>query len=679
MLLNRKQIKFYLINVIILASSVSAFAQDFNPPFPRTMFQRPAGPVVGAIQHFFARYNLAIIGDRGANAWACVDSIRQLNENCIIFGTSRQGVWPESDPPETFMFRHAFAELTQPANPGDGVVYVTNTNGFRLGRYEQFALIGYDDWIEYGGMTETSFTGVTSSGAFAVDSVHPVGDSVKTPIRFPGLGMLPNFTLFAPDVGNQKVWEFFVDKRFDQQDFSYFDGTFWDAFRIYFWSEDPVIYGVDIDYNRVDDLQEHGLNWLNSKWTEGIKRLLDYEHQKFAELHPGSPSIATINIGGVDTGYIIDYCDGMMWEGFMRFASSWHYSHDLNMVWAQKDGHVFTMIEDYEPEHRSSYCKNVLNRMRYGLTSALMAAAYYGRTFGDYYYISYYHDEFDTDLGYPTENGGPYETSNGAFVRFFDKGAAICNPTGTIITVTDADISGFAGYAGPYYKFLGGQAPEHNNGELFDSVELHGETRSPIRQNQGDGILLFIEPTTSISDIVVGNTFNNDTSPKCEEVALSGSWQQVYDVSKNFPNRNPCYSQWIMGPEGIGYAVAGQGSGGSSATFTPMIGVDGYYEVFEWHGWHGDSPTSYQLASNVPYEIVVNGETVREGFMDQSKNFGKWNRLGIFYFPTGDSSYVKISNNANGMVIADAVNFRFKGKEKLDNEPPAPPQGVRIE
>ena len=132
-------------------------------------------------------------------------------------------------------------------------------------------------------------------------------------------------------------------------------------------------------------------------------------------------------------------------------------------------------------------------------------------------------------------------------MRFFDNGAAICNPTAGIITVQASELVGKDGYAGPYYKFKGGQAPDFNNGELFTSVELYGETRPREKDNQGDGILLFREPTTLVADITIGNTFNNDTSPASEPVELAGSWREAMDSDDTqfpFPNRNPCFSQW---------------------------------------------------------------------------------------------------------------------------------------
>lgn len=307
-----------------------------------------------------------------------------------------------------------------------------------------------------------------------------------------------------------------------------------------------------------------------------------------------------------------------------------------------------------------------------------MAGAYYGRTFGDYYYITYYYDEFDTDLGFPTSE--PQSMSNGAYARFFDKGVAICNPTGTPITVTNAALAGLNGYQGPYYRFQGGQVPQFNNGELFTSVDLFGETRDKPRYNQGDGILLFKKPVTVVADITIGNTFNNDTTPGNEAVKLAGSWKEETDPNGEFPPKNPCYSQWNADEDGIGYAFTLAGNGTTTATFTPSIGVPGYYEILEWHGWVGDSPDEFREASNVPFEIVVNGVAKIMGTIDQSTSAGRWNRVAIVELPAGTNSFIRINNKANGYVIADAMQFHYLGTDvKADLNPPQKPQNVTIQ
>ncbi len=671
------------IALLLLVWTWAAWSGAAFDSYPKIMFQRPAGISGGAIEHFMARYDLAIHGGAGPHAYALNDAIRALNPHIVILGTSRQGVWPGSFPPACFVYRPQMPRLTREAKPGDTEIFVTSTAGFptRADKY-RFAMIGGDEWFIYNDVTDTSFVGVITSGDLSLHRIHPLNDSLKTPVRFVGFGMLHNITPFAPLVGGIPVWKHFIDKRFEisKQDFSRFDGVFYDAFRFAFWRED-ISGGIDLDYNRVDDFAEHGLKWVNAQWADGVDKMLKYEREKLLQVNPGKPAVIATNTGAAEENYGIALCDGMMWEGFMRFASTWEEMVRVNRLWEEAHAPVYTMIEDYDPEHRRAYAKNKFAYMRYGLTTALMGGGYYGRTFGDYYYISLYYDEFDCDLGTPVS--APQKMSNGGWARFFQRGVAVCNPTGNTITVEDAHLRSLSGYAGPYHRLLGGQDPVFNNGERFTNVTLQGTAAEPPKYIKGDGIILVSSPDTVVSDIIVGNCYNNDTSPASDAVVLQGAWTQIKDPSSETydATRNPCYSQWSDDSEdGIGYAAAYNPASPATATFTPFIGVAGYYEISEWHGWVGGSAGSVQEAGNVPWEIVVSGQVKSSGTINQRIDLGRWNRLGVVFLPAGRGAAVRISNSgADGAVIADAMRFRFLGQSPdIDVTPPAPPRNVRV-
>lgn len=684
----KRRIIFLITTIVAGILPALTFGQtpNYSPPFPRTVFQSPYGTSGGAADFFFAQYDLAVHGLRLETAKAFNDSIRTWNPDILIFGTSRQGVWAGNEPPGMMAYVAAARELTTTANPGDTGVNFRKLNNNGHPTRHKYALIGDDDWITYQGIDDTGMSGIPTSGDYAINKSHPPGTVIRFPHRMSGFGMLPNLSSVAPTVEGKETWRWFIDDRFSRQDFSLFDGIFYDAFRVGLWLEDfESQAGIDLDNNLVNDLEEHGswsgaaLAWVNARWAEGITPMMAYEHQRFAELNPGQIPIVTLNTGAAETGYALDVCEGMLWEGFMRFATNWETTLRINREWDQKMAERgitnFTMIIDYEKESRAEWAKNVFTRMRYGLTTALLSGCFYGRTFGDYYYITYYHDEFDTDLGYPTSE--PQQLPGGAWVRFFTKGAAICNPTAAPITVNASELTGMTGYDGPYYRLRGGQDPDFNNGELFTSVDLYGETRSRERDNQGDGILLFKEPTTAVADIWVGNTLNNDTSPGSLPVELAGNWTEVQDNDDPWTSRNPCFSQWhgnggIIN-DGIGYAQAPGGNGSSTATFRPTIGVPGYYEISEWHGWLDDSG-DYE----VPFEVYVGAERKIAGSFNQHSRAGQWNRIAIVYLPKGTDSFVRISNNTPGPVLADAMRFRFLGETEGDTVPPATPQNLRI-
>ncbi|MFQ5630798.1 MAG: hypothetical protein ACE5I1_18660, partial [bacterium] len=124
------------------------------------------------------------------------------------------------------------------------------------------------------------------------------------------------------------------------------------------------------------------------------------------------------------------------------------------------------------------------------------------------------------------------------------------------------------------------------------------------------------------------------------------------------------------------------GNGENTAVYTPTIRVPGYYEIFEWHGYKGGSPGAEKEATNVPYTIFSSdGDTVV--YVDQSKNPGSWNTFGRYFFQAGRNGNVKISNKANGVVLADAISFVYRGSDPskestVDRTPPSAPAGVNV-
>jgi len=666
----------------------------FNPPFPRIAYQAPRGSTRpsysdGAMAEIFSKFDLLAFAGLGEYNSKLANEIKAINPSVAVIGTSRQGVWPGSDPGQCFVLRSGAARLLKPTAPGDTEIFIDSIDAIRKVSISQpdrykYAVINNEDTISYEDCEKVEngykLTGIPSDSgnANAVDS-HQAGEKLKAPIRFCGLGMLHDLTAFAPRISDgREPWQYFIDRRFEITDFSNFDGICYDAYRASFYSED-LDSDIDLDRNDINDFEEHGIDWVNEQWKQGIIKTINYEKQRFAEINPEKRAIYVPNCGASDPGYLTEYVNGGHWEGFMRFAWNWRHMVESEQKWAEilasRGEPVVSCIEDYVKEKHQLDGKNDFPYMRYGLTTTLMGGGYYARTFGDWYYISLWYDEFETNLGYPRSSALKLESYSHqaegqerfwVHVRFFDKGVVICNPTGVNQVVTDGDLRAFSEYYdGPYYRFLGGQDPDFNNGRLFDSVELQGEIGSREKWNRGDGIILLKQPYTVVSDILVGNYENNDTTPASRAVEYHGSWSQKVSRGDVEP-QNPYYSQWNTKEcpydvcESYGYAVSGAGSGENHAIYRPTIGVPGYYEVHEWHGWHGDNQESYQEATNVPFEIH-HGEGSTAGLINQQIQAGQWNSLGTYYFNRGSQGYVKISNDADGYVIADAFRFRYVG------------------
>src|SRR3989338_5129825 len=150
---------------------------------------------------------------------------------------------------------------------------------------------------------------------------------------------------------------------------------------------------------------------------------------------------------------------------------------------------------------------------------------------------------------------------------------------------------------------------------------------------------------------------------KLPAFSLNVQWHTI-DYSAESRGANPYYTQWVAGWTQEGKPYFYTDGPGKTATFRPTIGVPGGYEVYEWHGWHadrGDGPETYSEASNIK-AIIKHAEGAAEATVDQTKNYGQWNYLGAYQFSAGQAGYVQYqTDSANGVVIADAVMFRFTG------------------
>ncbi|MDW7679001.1 MAG: putative glycoside hydrolase [bacterium] len=420
---------------------------------------------------------------------------------------------------------------------------------------------------------------------------------------------------------------------------------------------------VDLDGNGVNDWDEHGRAWLESKWLAGVDRAA-----KDTRTRIGEDKIFIMNSGRLHT-FNWEESNGIFLEkqpatyGFKGFIRNYY-----DWMNAAPSPHVFYL--DGTVEH-----KNQFDGMRYMMAVTMIGDGYYAcseRASENHRWSGWY-DEMDLDLGYPTsamielvsyDNNG-----EGLYVRFFDKGCVIMNSHTESHTVSDIQLRDLSSYYdGPYYHFRGGQRPAWNNGQQFSSVTLSGRTYGS-KGTIGDAIFLLKAPLNVVSEIVIDNDDQSGqaTSPGSQPTEYTGAWQKmIKDISD--------YYAWFVGSwmdcYGLHYALPGDGS--RTATFRPTIGVSGPYQVYEWHG----SLDGTQEASNAPYEIRHAGGT-SVGIIDQSKNHGKWNYIGTYNFVAGTSGYLKISNNANGVVIADAVKFVFDENAEVDATPPNTPRNLR--
>jgi hypothetical protein len=143
-----------------------------------------------------------------------------------------------------------------------------------------------------------------------------------------------------------------------------------------------------------------------------------------------------------------------------------------------------------------------------------------------------------------------------------------------------------------------------------------------------------------------------------------------YDIVDTIIDKNHDYISIIIDNDQSGFSTSGGGwylstsqpdrygdnyryhIAGSNATavWRPVLPSDGEYQVYAW--WN----THMNRATNSPYTIVsASGSTTIR--VNQEVNGGQWNYLGTYSFTSGNSGYIALSNDADEIVIADAVRF----------------------
>jgi len=711
---------------------------NLNPPFPRVAFQRPgepqkdvvncqtSGPSDGATPYIHSKYDLvaftgfsdgctipSYISLQGnpyyANSKGFAQEIKSYSPETIVLG--KAGYSPmhlhDDAPIEYFVMKDVSTTSTSSVGTGSTSMTVGDTSFL----YENKA------WLTFIGEDTFRFntiSGNTLSDVWGVDTSHNAGARILQPVEV--FGFTPNLMPFNPLADYRDVAKLAVDQRYaglTVDDMQYYDGVFYSEMRDRILCADDMCgathwkgedWGADFNNNGIrdcncEDTAEFEMSWLNEQWHIGVEYMFEYERQVLQNLMPGRTPILVTNSGDYADTYMDEFMNGYQLE-YLRKIYSWTVFMD-NLTYWEKNGpepHAVVIIDttkeaDYEGAIENG--RNEFNEVRYGLATASMGGAYYGRNFGWYHYIGTWYDEFETDLGYPTseiveldhictdsEATGiqpDWSTYECIRVRFFDKGVIILNVTATPQTVTDADLrqawalAGFSAGAYPgFHKFLGGQQPDFNSGEKFASVDFVGGP-GPAPHGAGDdisdAIFLFTQPTTVVSDIVVGNWHNDDTSPASDPVVLEprDAWSTIRYSDEKY-GANPYYTQWVAGWTEEGFPYFYTSGAGKTATFQPTIGVPGEYEVYEWHGWHADrneKPETHQEANNVQ-AIIVHAGGSNVVTVDQTKNYGQWNYLGTYHFERGINGYVRYTTDgANGVVIADAVMFKFTGNTEV--------------
>ena len=488
-----------------------------------------------------------------------------------------------------------------------------------------------------------------------------VRDSQGNPVEIYGGAQFVDITNYCPpssEYNNKKYNEYLAEFMAESADLDVYDGVMSHGV----WDYPYGTTDVDLDRNGVNDWDEHGREWLENTWLDGVDKVVKGIRERI-----GNDKILVLNSGRFhefnweETNGLLLENNPCIWS-FRNWRTLWN-------SWIRTAMEPHVLFNDAIGDKKTDY-----DNMRFQLAATMYGDGYFSFSERESMHHRYdgYYDEYDLDLGYPRGSMVQlFETGandRGVYVRFFDKGAVILNVDDVDHHVTDLDIRDVSGYNGPYYRFRGGQVPSYNNGQIFTEITLTGRTYKD-KGIIGDAIFLVKQPTTVVTDIFIDSD-DEGTSPGSEPAQYVGDWQQViHDIEDYWA----MFVRKDMDMYGLAYSLPGDGS--NTATFAPTIGVPGSYRVYEWHG----DLTLAQEASDVPYEIHhANGTAF--GVIDQTKDYGKWNYLGTYNFDVGTDGYVKISNNANGIVVADAFKFVYdESGGDVDNIPPNPPKNLRSE
>ncbi len=471
-----------------------------------------------------------------------------------------------------------------------------------------------------------------------------------------------NFSDFCPPLekyGNKKYNEYLPEYLLSVHDLSVFDGITTDGLWYTPREAEKVYHDIDLDMNGVNDYDEHGKSWVDARWQEGIDKVFT----KLWQLMP--PNKFLIINSGMLHDFQIENSNGCIAENHGPIYY-WDWTRGQFDKWYQRSRTPHLMFYDGKGRNKKNF-----REMRFMLGTIMYTDGYFSFSEDNLHHYDNYYDEYELDLGYPT---GPMqqltstgEWGRGVWVRFFDKGAVIVNMDKQPATVTNSQIATLSFYNGPYYRFRGGQDPAFNNGQLFDQVTLQGTEWSSKGDYIGDAIFLVKQPTTAVAEIIIDSD-NEGTSAGSYPAEFTGNWQQTNDnVSRAWALSTRTYKNAYS----LAYSPAGGGE--NSVIFKPTIGVAGNYAIYEWHG----DKTDVTESNKVPCEIHhANGTEYR--FIDQTRNYGKWNYLGTYYFKPNSNLYVKFTNNtSSGYVIADAVKFVYMGSSgSIDDIPPNSPRGL---
>lgn len=266
---------------------------------------------------------------------------------------------------------------------------------------------------------------------------------------WPGTYLL-NVTNQAPLAGGKRLNTYIASFTVDHLlSTGLWDGIFYDN------AWDNITYFIKTqDIDLTGDYQAD--RELDHEWREGMKTI--YRETRRLSQKP------VILVGNGLTQVYKGELDGNMFENFHSF--SWH--EFMGALKQGSNGHHRVNIFNANTANTGNHID--YQRLRYGMTSALLENAYYSFDFGDTNHGQvWWYDEYTTDLGSPL-GGAVSQKELGAYQadvwrRDFEKGIAVVNSTGDTQRVD---------LGGEYEALHGTQDTKVNNGRIVSEVMVGG-------------------------------------------------------------------------------------------------------------------------------------------------------------------------------------------------------------
>ncbi len=157
--------------------------------------------------------------------------------------------------------------------------------------------------------------------------------------------------------------------------------------------------------------------------------------------------------------------------------------------------------------------------------------------------------------------------------------------------------------------------------------------------------------TISVNDTLSDDAFDNLSDQTVNVLVIDVAEELELDTEGAGVALSPGWgaSASVPGFEGANYRFA-RGGTNATATFTPILGQDGLYEVFASQTAHINRASNAQVrvAHNNGVTVLTKDQRTGSGFQS----------LGMFNFSAGSQGQVIISaQGADGFVVADAVRF----------------------